>query len=62
MHPEYAEFAGSAARMLDDDLCAAIGAADAEPATFRLDAYQQQAFLAALSGEVVWRLEGRRAA
>jgi len=48
--------------MLDDDLCAAIGAADAEPATFRLDAYQQQAFLAALSGEVVWRLEGRRAA
>jgi hypothetical protein len=62
MHPEFAEFAATAARMLDDDLCAAIGVADAEPATFRLDAYQQHAFLAAMAAEVVRRLEGRRAA
>ena len=62
MHPDYPEFAASAARMLDDDLCAAIGVADAEPGTFRLDALQQQAFLAAMSAEVVRRLEGRRAA
>jgi hypothetical protein len=62
MHPEYAEFAATAARMLDDDLCAAIGVADAEPAAFRLDAYQQRAFLAAMAAEVVRRLEGRRAA
>ena len=62
MHPDYPEFAASAARMLDDDLCAAIGVADAEPATFRLDDYQQRAFLTAMAAEVVRRLEGRRAA
>jgi len=56
MHPEYAEFAASAGRMLDDELCAAIGVADAEPATFHL------AFVAAMSAEVVRRLERRAAA
>ena len=56
MHPDYPEFAATAARMLDDDLCAAIGVADAEPATFRLDAHQQHAFLAAMAVEVVRRL------
>jgi hypothetical protein len=58
----YPEFAASAARMLDDELCAAIGIADAEPAAFRINVDQQQAFLAAMSAEVVKRLEGRRAA
>jgi len=62
MHPEYAEFAATAARMLDDDLCAAIGVADAEPEAFRLDVPQRDAFLAAMAAEVVRRLEERRAA
>ena len=62
MHPDYPEFAASAARMLDDDLCAAIGVADAEPEAFRLDETQQAAFLSAMAAEVVRRLEGRRAA
>jgi hypothetical protein len=62
MHPAYVEFAATAARMLDDELCAAIGVADAEPAHFRLDVEQAAAFLAAMSAEVVRRLEGRRAA
>jgi hypothetical protein len=62
MHPDYVEFAATAARMLDDELCVAIGAADAEPATFRLDEPQRAAFVAAMSAEVVRRLEGRRAA
>jgi hypothetical protein len=62
MHPDYPEFAASAARMLDDDLCAAIGVADAEPEAFRLDMPQRNAFLAAMAAEVVRRLEGRRAA
>jgi len=59
---DYAEFAASAARMLDDELCMAIGIADAEPATLKLYAEQQDAFLFAMSAEVVRRLEGRRAA
>jgi hypothetical protein len=62
MHPDYAEFAASAARMLDDELCAAIGAADAAPTTLRLDAGQQEAFLAAMSKEVARRLDRRIAA
>jgi hypothetical protein len=62
MHPEYAEFAATAVRMLDDDLCAAIGVADAELSAFRLDAPQRDAFVAAMAAEVVRRLEGRRAA
>ena len=57
MHPDYPEFAASAARMLDDELCAAIGIADAEPERFRLDAAQQQAFVAAMTAEVVRRLD-----
>jgi len=48
--------------MLDDELCAAIGVADVEPDQFRLDDAQQTAFVAAMSAEVVRRLEGRRAA
>ena len=48
MHPDYPEFAASAARMLDDDLCAAIGVADADPDTFKLDAQQLRVFLAGL--------------
>jgi hypothetical protein len=44
-------------------LCTAIGIADAEPAVMRLEgSEQQQAFVGALSAEVVRRLEGRRAA
>ena len=62
MHPDYPEFAASAARMLDDELCAAIGVADADPARFRLDAGQQEAFVAAISAEVVRRLDRRVAA
>ena len=62
MHPEYPEFAASAARMLDDELCIAIGVADAEPSRFRLDEGQREAFVAAMSAEVVRRLERRRAA
>jgi hypothetical protein len=37
LHPDYPEFAASAARMLDDELCAAIGVTDAEPLRFRFD-------------------------
>ena len=62
LHPDYVEFAASATRMLDDELCTAIGIADAEPATLKLDNPQQEAFVAALSAEVVRRLERRRAA
>ena len=62
MHPEYAEFAASAARMLDDELCVAIGVADAEPTQFRLDDAQREAFVAAMSAEVVRRLHRRVAA
>ncbi len=36
MHPDYPEFAATAARMLDDELCAALGAADDEPACLHL--------------------------
>jgi hypothetical protein len=62
MHPDYPEFAASAARMLDDELCAAIGVADAEPLHFRFDERQQEAFMAAMAAEVVRRLERRAAA
>ena len=62
MHPDYPEFAASAAQMLDDELCAAIGVADGEPGQFHLDERQQGAFLAAMSAEVVRRLERRAAA
>jgi hypothetical protein len=62
LHPDYPEFAASAARMLDDELCAAIGIADADPLRFRLDVGQQQAFVAAMSAEVARRLEQSLAA
>jgi hypothetical protein len=62
IHPDYPEFAATAVRMLDDELCAAIGAADAEPERCHLDEAQQAAFVAAMSAEVARRLEGRRAA
>jgi hypothetical protein len=62
MHPDYPEFAASAARMLDDDLCAAIGVADAKPEAFGLDMLQRDAFVAAMAADVVRRLKGRRAA
>jgi hypothetical protein len=62
MHPDYPEFAATAARMLDDELCVAIGVADAAPAQFHLDTGQAEAFVAAISAEVVRRLERRIAA
>ena len=63
MHPDYPHFAALASRILDDQLCEAIGVADGEPATFHLHTpAQRQAFVEALSAEVVRRLEGRRAA
>jgi hypothetical protein len=61
MHPDYPEFAATAARMLDDELCVAIGVAHAEPAQCHLDAPQQEAFVGALAAEVERRL-GRRTA
>lgn len=48
--------------MLDDEVCAAIGVADTEPAQFHLDVGHAQAFVAAMSAEVVRRLERRAAA
>jgi hypothetical protein len=62
LHPDYAEFAATAARMLDDELCMAIGVADAEPARVRLDDSQRQVFLSAMASEVLRRLNGRAAA
>ena len=63
MYPDYPQFAALAATLLDDQLCEAISVADDEPATFRLvNDVQRQAFIAAMSAEVVRRLEGRRAA
>ena len=63
MHPDYPRFEAFAAHLLDDQLCEAIGVADAEPTTFQLhNPGQRHAFAAALSAEVVRRLEGRRAA
>jgi hypothetical protein len=62
LHPDFPEFAATAARMLDDELCAAIGVADAEPLQFRLETPQRDAFLAAMSAEVVRRLDRRVAA
>jgi hypothetical protein len=48
--------------MLDDELCAAIGVADAEHAQFHLDERQRRAFVAPMSAEVVRRLDRRAAA
>ena len=63
MHRDYPKFEALSARLLDDPLCEAIGVADAVPATFRLNnPDQRHAFVAALSAEVVRRLEGLRAA
>ena len=62
MHPDYPEFAATAARMLDDELCAAIGTADAAPAGFRFDEGQREAFVGAMTAVVVRRLECREAA
>jgi hypothetical protein len=63
LHPDYPYFAALAARMLDDQLCEAIGIAEGEPATFRLlNVGQRDAFVDAMSAEVVRRLEGQRAA
>lgn len=62
MHPDYPEFVASAARMLDDELCAAIGAADDAPASLHLHEGQREAFVAAMSAEVVRRLALRAAA
>ena len=60
-HPDYPEFAATDARMLDDELCVAIGIADAEPMRLHLDTLQQSAFVAAMSAEVVRRLDRRAA-
>ena len=57
MHPDFPEFAATAARMLDDELCVPIGVADADPVLFRLGEGQREAFVAALSAEVVRRLD-----
>ena len=62
MHPDCPKFAATAARMLDDELCAAIGVADAEPVSFRLDEGRRAAFVAAMSAEVARRLDQRAAA
>ena len=63
MHPDYPQFATLACRLLDDELCEAIGAADAEPTVFRLHSpARRDAFICAMSAEVVRRLDGRRAA
>jgi hypothetical protein len=52
LHPDYRYFAALAARMLDDQLCEAIGIAEGQPATFRLlNLKQRQAFLDAMSAE-----------
>ena len=49
--------------MLDDQLREAIGIAEGEHATFRLlNVGQREAFVDAMSAELVRRLEGRRAA
>ena len=61
LHPDYPEFAATAARMLDDELCAAIGVADAEPTHLHFDAPEREALLGALSGEVARRLDRRAA-
>ena len=63
MHPDYPYFAALAARLLDDQLCEAIGIADADPSQFQLhNDEQRDAFVAALSAEVVLRLGARAAA
>lgn len=48
--------------MLDDEVCAAIGVADAAPAGFGFDEGQREAFVEAMSAEVVRRLNRRAAA
>ena len=63
IHPDRPHFAALAVRLLDDQLCEAISVADEAPDTFLLvNPEQREAFLRALSDEVVVRLEGRRAA
>jgi hypothetical protein len=63
MHPDYPHFEALAGWLQDDQLCEAVGVADAEPAVFRLhDEGQREAFVAAMAVEVVRRLGGRRAA
>src|SRR5438045_1861308 len=63
MHPDYPQFAALAVRLLDDQLCEAIGVADTQPVQFRLQNLpQRDAFICAMADEVVRRLEGRRAA
>ena len=62
MHPDYPHFEALAAWLQDDQLCEAIGVADAGPAVFRLhDDGQREAFLGAMAAEVVRRLERRAA-
>jgi hypothetical protein len=43
-------------------LCIAVGVGDVEPSLLHLDALQQSAFVAAISAEVVRRLDRRVAA
>ena len=63
MHPDYPQFAAMAAKLLDDQLCEVIGIAGDDPLTFQLgNTGQRQAFIAAMSAEVVRRLEGQGAA
>ena len=55
--------AALSARLLDDQLCEAIGVADSAQAKFQLgNEGQREAFVAALSAEVVRRLDGLAAA
>ncbi len=63
IQPDYPWFATLAARLSDDQLCEAIGVADAEPDQFRLlNLRQREAFIGAFSAEVVRRLSCRLAA
>ena len=62
MHPDYRHFEAPAAWLQDDHLCEAIGVADEQPTLFRLhDDGQRETFVAAMSAEVVRRLERRAA-
>ena len=62
IHPDYPHFEALAAWLQDDQLCEAVGVADAEPALFRLhNEGQREAFVAAMSAEVVRRLDRRAA-
>jgi len=61
LHPDYPQFASTAARILDDELCVAIGVADAEPTKIHPDDGHPEPFVAAMAAEVVRRLERRAA-